>query len=136
MVRRCAAKVDWNDDGALDLIIVHQNDPVAVLTNRHKALHWLSIDLIGTPSERSAIGGKAIVQTDGGATTRWKCSGGSYLSHSDARLLFVRPDGEPADVEVTWLGGETEIVSPPCGWPAWCALNWDATTMCCSIVMS
>ena len=108
---RGSAKVDWNDDGAPDLIVVHQNDPVAVLTNRHKSDHWISVKLIGTASERSAVGATATVETNGRMNTRWKYSGGNYLSHSDTRLLFVLHNEQPSDVVVKWLGGATEVFS-------------------------
>jgi len=106
---RGAAETDWNDDGAIDLIVVHQNDPVAVLTNLHTAKHWIRVNLVGTTSDRSAVGAKVTVEAGDRTNTRWKCGGGNYLSHSDSRQLFILPEERPADVTVKWLGGRTEV---------------------------
>jgi hypothetical protein len=105
---RGAAKGDLNDDGALDLVIVHQNEPAAVLMNRHQIQNWVSVILVGTGSDRNSIGAVASVADSGRILKRWVLGGGSYLSHSDSRLYFALSQSEPADVTVTWLGGTEE----------------------------
>ena len=70
---------------------------------------WLSIDLVGTIVERSAVGAKVEVATSGRSQTQWKISGGGYASHKDGRLLFALPDDSPVTVSVTWLGGKKEV---------------------------
>lgn len=102
---RGSAVVDWNNDGGLDLAVVHQNEPAALLTNRNVPSTWLSVDLIGTSVERFAVGASVAVTTPQRTLTQWKISGGGYASHRDGRLLFALPDDGPVDVTVTWLGG-------------------------------
>jgi hypothetical protein len=105
---RGALQMDYNNDGANDVVVVHQNDPVALLRNQHRVANWIRLDLVGTTVERQAIGAVAtIVQADR-KLHRWKYSGGSYLSHSDARLLFSLHESAPVDVAVTWPGGRVE----------------------------
>jgi len=106
---RGSAILDWNNDGGLDLAVVHQNEPVALLTNRMASPVWLSIDLVGTVVERSAVGARVEVATSGRSQTQWKISGGGYASHKDGRLLFALPDDSPVTVSVTWLGGKKEV---------------------------
>lgn len=106
---RGSAVLDWNNDGALDLAVVHQNEPVALLTNRMASPEWLSVDLVGTVVERSAVGAKVEVAASGRTQTQWKISGGGYASHKDGRLLFALLDNRPATVTVTWLGGTQEV---------------------------
>lgn len=102
---RGSAVVDWNNDGGLDLAVVHQNEPAALLTNRTAPSTWLSVDLIGTSVERSAVGASVAVTTSQRTLTQWKISGGGYASQRDGRLLFALPDNSPVDLTVTWLGG-------------------------------
>ena len=106
---RGSAVVDWNNDGRLDLAVVHQNEPVALLTNRGASPAWLSIDLVGTIVERSAVGATVEVAASERTQTQWKISGGGYASHKDGRLLFSLPDNNPVTVTVTWLGGTKEV---------------------------
>tara|TARA_R110002072_G_scaffold13481_3_gene56956 strand:+ start:16460 stop:18259 length:1800 start_codon:yes stop_codon:yes gene_type:complete len=106
---RGSAVLDWNNDGGLDLAVVHQNEPVALLTNQIASSPWLSIDLVGTTVERSAVGARVKVQTSERPQTQWKISGGGYASHKDGRLLFALPDTNPVTVTVTWLGGTEEV---------------------------
>lgn len=105
---RGSATCDWNNDGALDLIIVHQNEPVALLENRQLPKQWLRMRLIGTQSERTATGARVEVKTSQRNYHQWVIGGGSYLSSSDRRLLFTVPDSEAVTVTVTWLGGATQ----------------------------
>jgi len=106
---RGAAVLDWNNDGGLDLAVVHQNEPVALLTNRLASPVWLSLDVVGTIVERLAVGARVEVATSGRSQTQWKISGGGYASHKDGRLLFALPDDSPVTVTVTWLGGTKEV---------------------------
>ncbi|WP_153558362.1 CRTAC1 family protein [Roseimaritima sediminicola] len=106
---RGAAKVDFDNDGAIDLVVVHQNEPVAVLRNRHASEgHWLRLELVGTAVERGAVGARVQLLDDNRPLWRWVFGGGSYLSHSDARVLFPTAGSEPQQVLVTWLGGRQE----------------------------
>ncbi len=106
---RGVLKTDVNEDGAWDIVVVHQNEPVALLRNRHPAKSWIKLDLVGTHSDRNAIGAVVSVRQGERILKRWKVAGGSYLSHSDPRLLFALQDASAIDVTVTWLGGRNEV---------------------------
>jgi hypothetical protein len=106
---RGAAVGDLNNDGALDLVFVNQNDPVAVLENRKTPQHWIRVRLIGTTSNRDAIGAEITTAYGDRKLTRWVRGGGGYLSHFDSRIVFPRRDDSPAEVIVKWPTGSTEV---------------------------
>ncbi len=108
---RGSAVVDWNNDGSLDLAVVHQNDPIALLTNRIASRNWIRVDLVGTTVERGAIGARVKVTTSRRTLTQWKIGGGGYASQRDSRLLFALPDDAPVTVTVTWPGGIEDVHS-------------------------
>lgn len=105
---RGAAVGDLDNDGAEDLVISHQNDPVALLRNRLPVPHWVRVELVGTASNRDAIGAKVTVTHGDRTLTRWVHSGGGYLSHFDSRVLFPLRDEAPANVTIHWPSGLTE----------------------------
>ena len=110
-VGRGVAVGDLDNNGTPDLVIVHQNDPVALLRNRHSSPHILKLTLCGAVSNLDAIGSRVMVQQAGRRWVQWVRGGGSYLSHSDVRLQFALPTMEPAEVTVTWPSGATEVFS-------------------------
>ncbi|MDX1967482.1 MAG: CRTAC1 family protein [Planctomycetaceae bacterium] len=105
---RGALKTDVNEDGAWDLVVVHQNEPAVLLRNRLPPKSWIRLDLIGTHSDRNAVGAVVSIRQGEHITKRWKPGGGSYLSHSDPRVLFPLVDDTPVDVTVLWLGRQAE----------------------------
>lgn len=107
---RGAAGADFDDDGDIDLAVTHLNRPFALLRNDSPAgSHFLGLKL--ATADRIVPVGARVVVTQG--ERRWcrpVVAGGSYLSVSDARLLFgFGAVAEPVDVEVYWPSGERDV---------------------------
>jgi hypothetical protein len=105
---RGSVTADLDNDGDDDLVVVHQNDPVALLKNRQTPLHWVALELVGTTSDRDAIGAWVSIITKGRTVTRVKRGGGSYLSHCDPRIRLALESENPVDVHVHWPSGQVE----------------------------
>ena len=99
-----------DNDGDLDLVIVHQNEPVVLLRNESAlSRKVLRLRLEGRDSNRSAIGAVVSVKAAGSTLTRSVIGGGSYLSQNDSRLLFGLDFHAVAEkVEVAWPSGATD----------------------------
>ncbi len=107
-VGRGAAVGDLDDDGAPDLVVVHQNEPVVLLRNRLAPPRWIRVQLEGVRCDREAVGAKVSCEFQGRQLVRWVRSGAGYLSQFDQRLVFpVEGDG-PVSVRVVWPGGDEE----------------------------
>jgi hypothetical protein len=81
---------DLDNDGRIDLVISHLNEPVAILRNEAKARghHWLGVELRGQ-RRRDVTGARLVLQVEGlPVQTRYATAGGSFASSSDSRHVF------------------------------------------------
>ena len=66
----------------------------------------ITLSLIGTSSNRDAIGAKIRLLTDAGQQTRFVSTAGSYISASDKRAHFGLGSSKKIHlVEITWPSG-------------------------------
>ena len=98
---RGAAFGDLNNDGWIDVVTTSLGEHPQLFSNRGGKLHWLTITLRGTRSNRDGYG--ARVQVNG--QVRFATASGSYLSSSDKRLHFGLGSAQSADVEIQWPSG-------------------------------
>lgn len=106
---RGAASADLDNDGAIDLVLVHQNAPVVLLRNRQTPANWIRVELRGTTSDLDAVGAVASMDYQGRRLIRAVVGGAGYLSCSDRRIVFPTEDDRPRDIKVRWLGGKEEV---------------------------
>jgi hypothetical protein len=109
---RGAAFGDFDNDGDLDILIVNQNEPPSLLRNDVTgANHWLKVQLIGTASNRAAIGARVVASYEGLMQAQAVLSQSSYLSVNDRRLHFGIGASKSADLEIQWPNGGRESIS-------------------------
>lgn len=108
----------WND-GRLEAVINNLSDRPLLLVNQAKnSNHWLGLRLVGTRSNRSAIGARMTLRgTQAGRERVWVDevrSGSSYNSSSDLRV-HVGLGSEPklTSLTVRWPNGENEQFAVP-----------------------
>jgi enediyne biosynthesis protein E4 len=107
---RGAAFGDYDDDGNVDIVVnnVHDTPDLFHTVARNKN-HWLAVRLVGTRSNRSAIGARVRAWAGGARQTQEVRGGGSYASQNDFRAHFGL--GTAARVErlaVRWPNGLEE----------------------------
>ena len=108
--RRGAAFGDIANNGNVDVVVLNVGEPPSLLLDTNQsANHRVLFHLIGTKSNKAAIGARATIHT--GAMTQFDevRSGGSYLSQNDLRLRFGLGNASKIDlVEVRWPNGKIE----------------------------
>jgi tetratricopeptide (TPR) repeat protein len=106
---RGLAAGDLDNDGRIDVVIVSQDEPVALFHNQTVPGHFLTLRLEGTTSNRDAVGAVVTVITDGRARVAPRLGGGSYQSAGDPRLHFGLGAARQAErVEVRWPSGRVD----------------------------
>jgi len=103
---RGAAFGDLNNDGWMDVVTTSLGERPQLYLNRGGKLHWLTITLRGTRSNRDGYG--ARVQVNG--QVRFATAAGSYLSSNDKRLHFGLGSAETANIEIRWPSGIHQVV--------------------------
>jgi hypothetical protein len=111
---RGAAVGDYDNDGHLDIAVAIVNGAPVLLNNRGEDRnHWISIKLVGTKSNRDAVGARLTVMAAGRSQTEEVRSGGSYLSQSDLRAHIGLGSLTSVDqVEIAWPAGGRERIGP------------------------
>ncbi|PYV67962.1 MAG: RNA-binding protein [Acidobacteria bacterium] len=100
---------DFDNDGDVDILIVNLSEPPSLLRNDMRGNHhWLKVKLIGTKSNRSAIGARVVVHYGTKKQAQEVLSQSSFYSSNDPRLHFGLGTETSADVEIRWPSGLQE----------------------------
>jgi enediyne biosynthesis protein E4 len=90
-------------------LVNNSHDPPSLLKNYDKRGNWVLVKLVGTKSNRDAIGAQVRVRTGGHQQLQEVRSGGGYISQSDFRLHFgVGPATKIDELEIRWPSGSVE----------------------------
>jgi len=100
---------DIDNDGRIDIVVSHLNEPVVLLRNESKSeTHWLGVELARSMN-RDLAGAKITVEVAGRRATRFAMGGGSYLSAGDPRHVFGLGPAKTFDrITVVWPSGHEQ----------------------------
>ncbi len=116
-VGRGLAVGDYDNDGWLDFLVNNNGEDAQLFHNDGGARpyarqnHWLGVHLIGTKSNRDAIGA-AVKLIAGDFVSHDQAKGGmSYCSAQDPRIYFGLGKHARVDtMEITWPSGAREVI--------------------------
>jgi hypothetical protein len=110
--RRGAAFGDIFNTGNIDVVLVNLGEPPTLLLNQNTfPNHRVLFKLIGTKSNRAAIGTRVAIQSAGVRQIAEVRGGSSYLSQNDLRLHFGLGKSTRIDsVEIRWPSGKLETL--------------------------
>ncbi len=99
---------DYDNDGFPDLAIAQEQGRNGLFHNLTNANHWIKFKLVGTVSNRDAVGAKVRVQATIGGQTVWQTQevNGGYQIQNDTRLNFGLGDATNVEtVRIEWPSG-------------------------------
>lgn len=110
LLGRSVAKVDWNRDFREDLAVSHLQSPYSLLTNGSRLeKRPLAIRLVGTKSNRDAVGSSVALMQDGKSWTQQITAGDGYESSNEKQLIFGLSES-PAKIEICWPTGKRQTL--------------------------
>jgi hypothetical protein len=100
-----------NRDGDIDLVVNHKDCAPALLRNdTPTSHHWIRLCLVGTVSNRDAVGARVEVELPGRTLARQRKGGTSVESAHDPRLLIgLGTASEVRKVTVRWPSGRLSV---------------------------
>jgi hypothetical protein len=109
---RGAAFADHDEDGDVDILLTAMDDRALLLRNDTKQEgHHLQLRLVGTVSNRDAVGARATVTAAGRKQIGEITGGGSFASASSSVLHFgLGPATRVDRVHVRWPSGKVDVL--------------------------
>jgi hypothetical protein len=110
IVGRGLATADYDNDGDIDIVTNNRGDFPSLLRNDGgNANHWLSVQLIGTKSNRDGIGASLKLTSAGFVQLEQAKGGMSYMSASDPRIHFGLGKRMKIEaLEIIWPSGQVD----------------------------
>jgi len=104
---------DYDNDGNVDIFINNMNERPSLLRNGVSGGHFVSLTLVGSKSNRSAIGARVSLFAGGRRQVQEVRSGSTFMSQSDLRLHFgLGAAGTIDRIEIEWpYPKSSEVIS-------------------------
>jgi len=110
IVGRGLATGDYDNDGDIDIVTNNRGDFPSLLRNDGgNANNWLTVQLVGTKSNRDGTGASLKLTSEGFVQVEQAKGGMSYMSASDPRIHFgLGKRAKIASFEITWPSGQVD----------------------------
>ncbi|MFN2512388.1 MAG: CRTAC1 family protein [Pyrinomonadaceae bacterium] len=112
---RSVALVDLWNRGVLDVVVANQKGPLLIYKNNATPDNkWISFELEGTVSNRSAIGAEVRLFWDGHQQVQQVSGGSGFCAQNQRRLHFGLGRNPQVDkAEIRWTSGKVETLEKP-----------------------
>jgi hypothetical protein len=71
--------LDYDNDGAVEVLAIHNGAPVLLRNKAARRNHWLGVKLVVQKSNRDALGARVTYQAENLERSRTKVGGGSFF---------------------------------------------------------
>lgn len=104
---RAVATLDADRDGRVDAVVVHQDDPVALLQNTAGVPAGLRFRLVGQRSNRDAVGAVADARIADQRYREFVLGTHGFMATNERTLRFPAAAADACAVSIRWPSGET-----------------------------
>jgi hypothetical protein len=108
---RGMARMDWNRDFLVDVVISQLDEPAALLTNQTSPLgRGTGLRLVDKSGDRDAVGTRVVVEYENDVSTYFLTAGDGYQSSNSRELVLATPANIPSfTVRVYWKSGVSQV---------------------------
>jgi hypothetical protein len=112
---RSVALADFDNNGALDVVVANQNGPLLLYRNTvSPANKWIEFQLEGTRSNRSAIGAQVTLYWNAQRQVQEVSGGSGFCAQNQRRLHFGLGKTTQVDrVQIRWPSGKIQTLATP-----------------------
>ena len=112
---RAVALVDLWNRGVLDIVVANQKGPLLVYKNNVSPDNkWVSFELEGSASNRSAIGAEVRLFWDGRQQVQQVSGGSGFCAQNQRRIHFgVGKNPRIEKAEIRWPSGKVQLIEKP-----------------------
>jgi hypothetical protein len=104
-----SAWADYDNDGFMDVVMVADDGKSYLFHNNGNGNHWINLKLVGTASNRAAIGAKVRIKANIGGKTFWQRRDIAGSGQSDLRATLGLGDATNIDtVRIEWPSGTVQ----------------------------
>ena len=106
---------DFDNDGRLDFYQANADQDSLLYHNTSTGTgHWVELTLVGTASNRDAIGARVTLKTASRSMIREVNGGNGYAGQSSTRVHFgLGTDAAIASLQIRWPSGTVQTVAAP-----------------------
>ena len=108
---RAVVMADLFNRGVLDVVIANEKSRPLVYRNTGSPRHWIELKLLGTKSNRSAIGAEVTAEIGSGRQRQVVDGGSGFCSQNDRRLHFGIGDQRLGKVTIRWPSGREQVLN-------------------------
>ena len=112
---RGVALADLDDDGDQDVVVANQGQRALIYRNEAPSWrHWIGFRLVGTVSNRSAIGAELTLHYRDVEQRQLVTGGAGFAAQNDRRLFFGLGSTSRVDrAVVRWPSGQRQVLDAP-----------------------
>ncbi len=108
---RGVAMADLFNNGLLDVVVANEKGRALLYRNIANPSHWVELKLVGTRSNRSAIGAEVTAEIGPGRQRQVVDGGSGFCSQNDRRLHFGLGDQRLGRVTIRWPSGTEQVLN-------------------------
>ncbi len=112
---RAVALADFDNHGALDVVIANQRGPLLLYRNQVAAdRDWIAFELVGSQSNRSGIGAQVELYWNGQRQLQEVVAASGFAAQNQRRLHFgLGPQAAVEQALIRWPSGQQQRVKQP-----------------------
>jgi len=107
---KAAGFLDYDNDGDLDLYIVFSDRPNTLFRNDNTPGNWIKVKLVGSRSNRDAVGARIELVSAAGVQVREVCGGRGHMQDTFEQFFGLGNSDLVESVRVLWPSGEVSLL--------------------------